>query len=437
MTSNPAAEVVRFTSELIRIDTSNYGPTDRGPGERDAAEYVAEALAEVGVESELYESAPRRTTVVARWEPDGCDTSLPPLLLHGHLDVVPAVAADWQRDPFGGEVEDGYVHGRGAVDMKDFDAMMLSVVRDRIRTRRPPRRPIRLIFPADEEASGSLGARWLVEQHPETIEGCTEAVGEVGGFSLTIGDDARLYLVQVAEKGLAWLRLVADGTAGHGSMRNSDNAVTELAKAVARLGDYRWPYDIHPAQQSFLDAIEDALGVQVNFDTAEETLARLGSIARMVGATMSNTANPTVLQAGYKVNVIPGQAVAGVDGRYLPGQRERFLETVADIVGPKVRVEIESEAPSVETEFAGALAEAMKASLAAHDPTAKAVPYLLSAGTDAKGWQAAGIRCFGFVPLKLPADLDFVGMFHGVDERVPVESLEFGCRVLDTFLDLA
>ncbi len=435
--SMPAAEVVRFTSDLIRIDTSNYGPDQDGPGERDAAEYVAAALTEVGLEPELYESASRRTTVVARWEPAGVDASLPPLLLHGHTDVVPAVASDWSVDPFSGEVRDGFVYGRGAVDMKDFDAMLLSVVRDRIRTNRPPRRPIRLVFPADEEASGALGAQWLVENHPDTIRDCTQAIGEVGGFSLTVNDDARLYLVQVAEKGIAWMRLVAEGTAGHGSMRNNDNAVTELAKAVSRLGEYPWPYQLHPAQQAFLDAVEDALEITINLDTVEQTLARLGTISRMVGATMSHTAIPSMLDAGYKVNVVPGRATAQVDGRFLPGRREEFLEMVREIVGPKIRVELTVELPSVETQFAGALVEAMNESLLRHDPRARTAPYLLSAGTDAKSFQALGIQCFGFVPLRLPPDLDFVGLFHGIDERVPVDSLEFGCRVLDSLLDIA
>ncbi len=435
--TNPAAEVVRFCSELIQIDTSNYGPGTDGPGERAAAEYVAAALSEVGLEPELYEAAAGRTTVVARWEPDGVDTSLPPLLLHGHLDVVPAVAADWSVDPFAGEVKDGYVYGRGAVDMKDFDAMLLSVVRERMRTNRAPRRPIRLVFPADEEAGGRFGGEWLVDEHPETISDCTQAVGEVGGFSLTPRDDARLYLIQIAEKGIAWLRLVAEGRAGHGSMRNDDNAVTELARAVARLGEHQWPYDIHPAQQAFLDAVEDELQVQINLDTVEETLSRLGSISRMVGATMSHSTNPTMLEAGYKVNVIPGQATAQVDGRFLPGRRDAFLQQVKDIVGPKVRVEISEELPSVEAEFAGALVEAMKGSLAQHDPAGRAVPYMMSGGTDAKSFQRLGMQCYGFVPLRLPPELDFVGLFHGIDERVPVESLEFGCQVLDTFLDLA
>ncbi|MDR1711813.1 MAG: M20/M25/M40 family metallo-hydrolase [Propionibacteriaceae bacterium] len=433
---NPAAEVVSFCSELIRFDTSNYGP-DGSKGEREAAEYVASKLDAVGIEPFLYESEQRRTSVVANWEPDGCDKSLPPLLIHGHTDVVPAIASDWQRDPFGGEVVDGYVWGRGAVDMKDFDAMVLSVVRDRVRSGRPSRRPIRLVFTADEEAGSKLGATWLAQHHPDLVSDCSEAIGEVGGFSLTVRDDLRLYLVQTAEKGIAWLKLIADGRAGHGSMRNDDNAVSALAAAVARIGEYRWPDRIHPAQQAFLDELEDALGVRLNHDTVEETLASLGSISRMIGATMSNTANPTMLTAGYKANVIPSRAVGAVDGRYIPGCKAEFYETIQGLLGDKVRFEALHDDIAVETEFSGALVEAMRASIAAEDAQGRAVPYLLSAGTDAKAWSTLGIRCFGFTPLRLPPDLDFTALFHGVDERVPTESLEFGARVLDRFLDEA
>ncbi|MEN0070350.1 MAG: M20/M25/M40 family metallo-hydrolase, partial [Propionicimonas sp.] len=336
--SRTAADVVDLCRDLIRIDTTNYG-RGNSKGEREAAEYVAAALDEVGIESTLYESEPRRTTLVAHWEPDGCDTSLPPLMLHGHTDVVPAVAADWQVDPFAGEVADGCVWGRGAVDMKDFDAIMLAVIRDRVRTGRPTRRPIRLVLTADEEAGGPLGSGWLAANHPDTVADCTEAIGEVGGFSLTV-NDRRLYLVQVAEKGIAWLNLVAQGRAGHGSFRNDDNAITALAEAVSRVGNHRWPVRVHPAQQAILDAIEDALGVRLTADTAEETLARVGSIARMVGATMSNTANPTMLQAGYKMNVIPGQATASIDGRFLPGLEDEFYATITDLLGDRVRYEV-------------------------------------------------------------------------------------------------
>jgi acetylornithine deacetylase/succinyl-diaminopimelate desuccinylase-like protein len=431
-----SAEVVDLCRELIRIDTTNYGP-DPGPGERVAAEYVAGLLDDVGIGAELVESEPGRTSLVAHWAPEGVDPDLSPLLVHGHLDVVPANADDWSVPPFAAEVVDDCIWGRGAIDMKDFDAMLLSVVRSRAREGRAPRRPIRLVFTADEEAGGAKGAVWMVENRPDLIEGCTEAIGEVGGFSLTVQDDLRLYLVQTAEKGMAWLNLIADGQAGHGSFRHDDNAVTQLAAAVARIGSYEWPRKITDTQRGFLDAVSDAFGIELDPDRAEETLARLGSIARMVGATMSNTANPTMLKAGYKHNVIPGRATAAIDGRFVPGGRDEFYATITELLGEKVRYEVVTDHPSVETEFAGALVEAMRSCLLAEDPGARAVPYLLSAGTDAKAWARRGVRCFGFVPLKLPPDLDFVSLFHGVDERVPISSLQFGCRVLDRFLDQA
>lgn len=433
--SQPAADVVEICRDLIRMDTSNFGAGEAN-GEREAAEYVAGKLADVGIESTLLESESRRTSLVAHWEPEGCDASLPPLLIHGHTDVVPAIAADWAVDPFAAEVIDGYVWGRGAVDMKDFDAILLSVVRDRMRTGRAPRRPVRLVFTADEEAGGPLGSGWLAKHHPDLLSDCTEAIGEVGGFSLTV-NDKRLYLVQVAEKGLAWLNLIADGRAGHGSFRNDENAITALAQAVTNIGTYSWPVKIHPALRQFLDAVEDALGVPITADDAEHTLARLGSISRMVGATLSNTANPTMLQGGYKLNVIPGQATAGVDGRFLPGDEDEFYDTISTLIGDKVRYERAVADIAVETEFTGDLVAAMSSSLAAEDPGAVAVPFVMSAGTDAKAWSTLGIRCFGFAPLRLPPDLDFIALFHGVDERVPIESLEFGCRVLDRFLDEA
>jgi acetylornithine deacetylase/succinyl-diaminopimelate desuccinylase-like protein len=432
----PDAEVVELCQELIKIDTSNFG-SEPGPGERIAAERVAELLDEVGIASQLLEPQQGRTSVVAHWEPEGADASISPLLVHGHLDVVPANADDWSVPPFSGEVVDGCIWGRGAVDMKDFDAMVLSVVRARARAGAPPRRPIRLIFTADEEAGSGLGSKWLVEEHREVVEGCQEAIGEVGGFSLTVRDDLRLYLIQTAEKGMAWLDLIAEGQAGHGSLRHDLNAITELSAAVARIGTYRWPRKITDPQRAFLEAVAEAFEVDHDPDRVEETLAHLGGIARMVAATMSNTANPTMLSAGYKHNVIPGRAEAGVDGRFLPGSEEEFYATIADLIGDNVRYEILTYNPSVETQFSGALVEAMQVCLQAEDEGARAVPYLFSGGTDGKAWQSVGIRCFGFAPLRLPPDLDFMGMFHGVDERVPTDSLEFGARVLDRFLDRA
>jgi len=429
-------EAVRFTSELIRIDTSNYGPGHDGPGERAAAEFVAGKLGDAGIEVTVLESEPRRTTLVANWEPPGCDTTLAPLLVHGHTDVVPAIAADWSVHPFSGEVQGGCVWGRGAVDMKDFDAVVLAVVRDRVRTARPTRRPVRLVFTADEEAGGVLGSVWLARNHPELVADCAVAIGEAGGFSVTAGD-RRLYLIQTAEKGLLWLKLIAEGTAGHGSMRNTDNAVTTLARAIASLADHTWPTRLHPAQAGFLDAVGEAFGMEITSDNTEQTLARLGSIARMVGATMSHTINPTMLDAGYKANVIPGHASAVLDGRFLPGGRDEFIATVRDLVGERIRLEILTEQPSAEAPWGTPWTDAMTTAIRAFDPEAGVTPYILSAGTDAKGWSGLGIPCYGFTPLKLAPEFDFVAMFHGVDERVPVEALHFSVDVFDRFLDEA
>ncbi|MER0478891.1 M20/M25/M40 family metallo-hydrolase [Streptomyces sp. Edi2] len=425
-------EVVDLCRDLIRMDTSNYGDHS-GPGERAAAEYVAEKLAEVGLEPQIFESHKGRASTVARIE--GEDRSRPGLLIHGHTDVVPANADDWTHHPFSGEIADGCVWGRGAVDMKDMDAMTLAVVRDRLRSGRKPPRDIVLAFLADEEAGGTYGARWLVDHHPHLFEGVTEAISEVGGFSFTVNEQVRLYLIETAQKGMHWMKLTVDGNAGHGSMIHKDNAITELSEAVGRLGRHEFPVRVTKTLRSFLDQLGDALGTELDPEDMDATLAKLGGIAKLIGASLKNTANPTQLGAGYKVNVIPGQATAHVDGRFLPGHEEEFLADLDRILGPRVKREDVHADKALETTFDGALVEAMQSALQAEDPIARAVPYMLSAGTDAKSFDDLGIRGFGFAPLKLPPELDFAGMFHGVDERVPVDGLKFGVRVLDRFID--
>ena len=423
-------EVVDICRDLIRIDSSNYGDGS-GPGERAAAEYVAGQLAEVGLEPEVYESADRRTSLVVRFE--GEDTSRPGLLIHGHLDVVPAEASDWQHDPFAGEVVDDCVWGRGAVDMKDMDAMVLALVRQMRREGRKPPRDLVLCFLADEEAGGKLGAHWMVDNHPDEFEGVSEAISEVGGFSFTVGAE-RVYLLETAQKGIHWLRLVAEGRAGHGSMVNDENAVTALAEAVARVGRHEWPLRMTPTVQQFLEQMGDVLGIEVDLADPEPALAKLGNLAKIVGATLRNTANPTMLKAGYKHNVIPQSAEAFVDCRFLPGFEDELLATIDELIGPDVRRETVIQDIAYETTFDGPLVDAMVGALQAEDPGARVVPYCLSGGTDNKSFSLLGIRGFGFSPLRLPADLDFSGMFHGVDERVPLESLRFGVRVLDRFV---
>jgi acetylornithine deacetylase/succinyl-diaminopimelate desuccinylase-like protein len=429
---DPQDEAVELCRDLIRFASVNDG-TGRGKGEREAAEYVAEKLTDVGLQPEVFESATNRTSVVARVE--GEDRTRPALLIHGHLDVVPAEPKQWTYDPFAGEIADGALWGRGAIDMLDMDAMTLAVVRDRLRTGRKPARDIVLAFVADEEAGGVFGAQWLVRNQPQLFEGCTEAISEVGGFSLSVNDDLRLYLIETAQKGMAWMRLTANGTAGHGSMISTDNAVTNLCEAVARLGAHEFPIHLTKTVRAFLDEIGGAFGIELDPDDLATTVAKLGPLARIVGATLRNTANPTMLDAGYKHNVIPGSASAMVDGRYLPGFADDWERELDEVLGPDIVREYVHYDIALETEFEGALVEAMSRVLTAEDPGARTIPYMLSGGTDAKSFSRLGIRCFGFSPLRLPAGLDFSGMFHGVDERVPLESLRFGVRVLDRFLD--
>jgi acetylornithine deacetylase/succinyl-diaminopimelate desuccinylase-like protein len=430
--SVPSAEdeVVEICRDLIRIDSSNYGDSS-GPGERAAAEYVAAQLSEVGLEPEVFESEDKRTSLVVRWE--GEDTSRPGLLVHGHLDVVPAEASDWTHDPFAGEIVDDCVWGRGAVDMKDMDAMVLATVRQWRREGRKPPRDVVLSFLADEEAGGKLGAHWLVDNHPGQFEGVSEAISEVGGFSFSVGNE-RVYLIETAQKGIRWLKLVAEGRAGHGSMVNDDNAVTALAEAVARVGRHEWPVRMTPTVQRFLEEMADMLGVEVDISDPEPALSKLGNLARIVGATLRNTANPTMLKAGYKHNVIPQSAEAFVDCRFLPGFEDELLATIDELIGPDVRREDLITDIALETSFDGPLVDSMVAALQAEDPGSRAIPYCLSGGTDNKSFSLLGIRGFGFAPLRLPAELDFSGMFHGIDERVPVDSLKFGVRVLDRLL---
>ncbi|WP_053731265.1 M20/M25/M40 family metallo-hydrolase [Nocardia sp. NRRL S-836] len=425
-------EAVTLVSELIRIDTTNTGDPATVVGERKAAEWVAEKLGEVGYETTYVESGAKgRGNVVARLA--GADPSRGALLVHGHLDVVPADASEWSVHPFSGAVQDGYVWGRGAVDMKDMVGMTLALARHFKRENVVPPRDIVFAFLADEEAGGLYGAKWLVDHRPELFEGVTEAISEVGGFSITLKDDVRAYLVETAEKGIRWLKLRVKGTAGHGSMIHRDNAVAKLAAAVTKLDQHQWPLIIRPSVREFLDGVTEITGLDFPDDDVEGSIGKLGALSRMIGATLRDTANPTMLTAGYKANVIPSTAEATVDCRILPGREEAFDRELAELLGPDVEREWIG-LPPVETTFDGALVDAMTASITAEDPGARVLPYMLSGGTDAKSFQQLGIRNFGFAPLKLPADLDFSGLFHGVDERVPVEALKFGVRVLDRFL---
>ncbi|MET8677425.1 M20/M25/M40 family metallo-hydrolase [Streptomyces sp. NPDC004647] len=431
-------EVVRFTSELIRIDTTNRGGGDCV--ERPAAEYVAERLAEAGLKPTLLERAPGRTNVVARVE--GSDPGEPALLVHGHLDVVPADPAEWSVHPFSGEIRDGVVWGRGAVDMKNMDAMVLAVVRAWARAGVRPRRDIVLAFTADEEDSAAYGSSFLADEHPGLFEGCTEGISESGAFTFH-ANGRRLYPIAAGERGTGWLKLTAHGRAGHGSKVNRANAVSRLAAAVARIGEHRWPVRLTPTVRAALTELAALHGIETDLSAGDPAelaphvdalIAELGPAGSLVEPTVRNSANPTILDAGYKLNVIPGRATAYVDGRMLPGGEEEFRATLDRLTGPDVDWEFHHREVALQAPVDSPTYRAMRRAVELFDPGAVSVPYCMAGGTDAKQFSRLGITGYGFSPLKLPEGFDYAALFHGVDERVPVEALHFGVRVLDHFL---
>ncbi|MFJ9180461.1 M20/M25/M40 family metallo-hydrolase [Streptomyces sp. NPDC102360] len=418
-------EVVELCAELIRFDTSN--PTS---DERACADWVVSRLAEAGIDSELVESAPGRASVIARIE--GTDRTRGALLVHGHLDVVPADAAEWQVPPFSGEIRDGYLWGRGAIDMKDTVAVMLATARHFARTGTKPSRDLVLAFLADEEAGGKFGAHWLVEHRPDLFEGVTEAIGEGGGFSYALDDTRRLYPIENAQRGMAWMELTSTGRAGHGSSPNADNAVTDLAESLTRIGRLTFPIRLIEPVRALLQEAADLKGVELDFEVEDldAELAKLGHVADFMQVVLRNSANPTMFTAGYQTNVIPGKATARVDARFLPGHEQQLLDAIDELLLPSVSREWVNHDIAMETTFDGPLVDAMCEAVRAEDPDGHPVPYCNPGGTDAKAFTKLGIRCFGFKGLKLPADLDYGRLFHGVDERVPLDGLRFGVRVM-------
>lgn len=424
------SETARVARDLIRFPSVNWGE-GRSDGEKEAAEYVEAYLAGMGVRSELFEPEPGRVSVVARIE--GTEPSLPGLVVHGHLDVVPAEPSEWSVDPFAGEIRDGLLWGRGAVDMKDMDAMILTSLRDILSAGRRPRRDLVVAFFADEEAGGILGSHWLAENRPDLFAGATEAISEVGGYSIDFGGQ-RSYLLQTGEKALLWIRMTVRGQAAHGSRLYPANPVTRLAEAVVALGRHDWPITLTDTTSQLVDSIASILGTDPRQVGPDELLLATGSASGFLLATVRTTTNPTVLTAGYKHNVIPSSASALVDIRCLPGQEDATLAEVRELVGEDIEIEIVHRDVGLEVPFSGPLVETMTGLLARHDPEASVLPYLMSGGTDNKGLSTLGIAGYGFAPLRLPAGMDFPGMFHGIDERVPLDALDFGHRVLGDLL---
>jgi acetylornithine deacetylase/succinyl-diaminopimelate desuccinylase-like protein len=424
------SDAISICQTLIRIPSVNFG--DGRGDEAAVAAKVVELFAEVGIEARIYESAPGRCNVVANISGENPQRS--GLVVHGHLDVVPADAKDWSVDPFAAEIRDGMIWGRGAVDMKNTDAMIIAIFRMWARKGIKPPRNIVLAFFADEEAGSLFGSRWMVAHHPEVFAGCSEAVSEVGGFSVTVADNKRLYFIEAAQKGIHWMKLSAEGRAGHGSMMNPENALTRISEAVAKIGNYEWPQRYTKTVKILFKKIAEVTGKNYDEKDLRPLLKEIGPMARMIGATLQNTANPTMLEAGYKANVIPQTASAIIDGRFLPGFEKELDQTIKELIGPDITVTTVTHDISLEVDFEGDLVEAMNRSILEFDPEGIPVPYLMSGGTDNKALSELGIIGYGFSPLKLPPDLDFMALFHGVDERVPIEGLKFGVNVLENFL---
>jgi len=431
MSADPDLEsTAAIARDLIRFDTTNYGE-GRANGETEAAEYLGALLEELGMTTEYVDAAPGRTSVVGRLE--GADRSKPALVVHGHTDVVPADPANWSVDPFEGVIRDGLLWGRGAVDMKDMDAMIITALQDIVEAGQQPARDLVIAFFADEENGGVFGSHHLVDNRPDLFAGATEAISEVGGYSVTFGGQ-RAYLLQTGEKALVWIKLVARGPAAHGSRVIRDNAVTKLAVAVAALGQEEWPVELVGTTELLLAEIARIMDVDPRQTDPDTLVLSTGTAAGFIQASLRTTTNPTLLKAGYKHNVIPDTAEALIDIRTLPGEEETVLARVRELVGDDIEIIVLHADVGLENPFSGELVDAMVGTLKVHDPEAAVLPYLLSGGTDNKGLSKLGIKGYGFAPLQLPAGLDFPGMFHGVDERVPLDALVFGRRVLGDLL---
>jgi acetylornithine deacetylase/succinyl-diaminopimelate desuccinylase-like protein len=441
--ASEGATCVALLRDLIRIKTVNRGTREEGDGnERPAAERVAEHMRSAGLEPRFFEKEKNRTSVVTRIKGTGAK---PPLLLNAHLDVVEADASKWKHDPFGADVVDGYVWGRGAIDMKHMAAMsscVMSLLARDVKDGAKLERDVIFAAVADEEAGCALGSIFLADEHADEVR-AEYMLGEIGAFSLHLFGRT-FYPIQVAEKGVCWVRATYEGDPGHGSMPNPDSAVVRLADAIARLGGSRLP--MHPTQvvRDFLGGLAKELPSPQKQVLGRLSTPRLAALIldhlikdkgqkRSFGAMLSNTASPTVVRAGSKVNVIPGTASVELDGRTLPGQSEAaFLDELREALGGDPKFEVLRSLPPVEATSATPLFDHLAATLTRSDPTGHPLPYLIPGFTDAKAYARLGTICYGFTPVKFDPThaIDFSKMYHGHDERVPVAGLEWGVRVL-------
>ena len=427
-----AEHAFRLCQQLLRIDTTNP------PGnELPAAELLAEELRAAGLEPTVLESAPGRGNLVARIRGTGEQA---PLLLTAHLDVVEAEPSSWDHPPFCGEVHDGCLWGRGAIDMKNMAAMSVAIITRLAREGVKPKRDLIFAGVADEEAGCRYGSLWLCENHPDLVRS-EFAIGEGGGFNIQVAGRS-FFTVQVAEKGVCWVRARATGEPGHGSMPREDSAVVQLAEAIARLGKNGLPRHASNSVEEFVGALASHLPAPVRplvktlgNPTLGPAVLRLipdPSVRRAFAALLANTASPTVVRAGNKTNVIPGVAEAEIDGRILPGQTQRdFLRELQAVLGENIELEVIHALPPVVTEpKESSLYTIIHDVMTERAPGMPMVPFVLQGFTDAKAFTSIGAKWYGFAPVKLPPNLRFADMFHGHNERIPVDGLAWGTETL-------
>lgn len=432
-------EAVELLRALLRVDTTNA--PDVPPNEIEAAVLLADKLRAEGLEPEVLEPVPGKGNVICRLRGDGSGGA--PILLSGHVDVVPADPARWTHPPFAAEVHDGWIWGRGAIDMKNMVAMELMTVLLLHRAGVKLRRDILFAGVADEEAGCTWGSMWLADNHPEKVR-AEYAISEIGGFTLHSGGK-RFYPVQVAEKGMCWMTIRAKGTPGHGSLPNRDNPIPKIARAAHTLGTCRLPHHVTPFAERFIRTLAKhqplanrlVLHGLLQAPLCGPILDKVfpePALANSFDANLHNTANPTMLRAGDKVNQVPGEALLRVDGRLLPGQTGADLvREIRELLGKDsedLEITIDQELPPVTTDPDDAISERIAAILRAHDPEATMLHMLLPGFTDAKAWSKLGMKCWGFSPVELPPDANFTKMFHGDDERIPVAGYRWGVRAL-------
>jgi acetylornithine deacetylase/succinyl-diaminopimelate desuccinylase-like protein len=427
------AEATKFFQELIRFDTTNP------PGNETAcAEHVAAALRADGYEPKVLEGTPGRTNVVARYKGDG---SKPPILINAHLDVVEAEPALWKHPPFAGEIHDGYLWGRGAVDMKNMAAMSTYVMKVLARTKPKLKRDVIFSAVADEEAGSKHGAEYLVAEHPDLVRS-EYVLGEIGGFSLHL-NGVTYYPIQIAQKGVVWGKIRVNGQPGHGSMPRPDSAVVKLAKVISDIAGAKMTQKESDPVRAMVEGIAKHQKFPISVvmrgllnPTLAPTVLKLikhPGARRAFAAILSNTVSPTVVRAGAKVNVIPGSGTLEFDGRVQTGQTvEDLLKELRVIVGPEAEIEVSDSAPPLVTPQDTDMYEALSASLIRADPKGIPIPYVIPGYTDARAFVKLGSKYYGFTPVRFdPAhNIGFADLYHGNDERCPVDGFHWGMRAL-------